>query len=230
MGLATDKSLSNFVHSSSDVESQRRCQHLKNAFGGMGTLGIYWAIMMTMSGDATIPYNNENRNSLQASSSFKRYREKSSASGMRKETREQGVGIESETSLTCSLATPNREAATSPWHFLVVVRVRYSVSQFTLGNPRKNPSYFHTSNVHYGFTSPFSPISTNPWLTTLRHSHVPDIKNPHVSLVQRRLSVRSDSVLFITIFWLAIPAFFRFTDVSEFMIRITILYREKISQ
>ena len=54
--------------------------------------------MMTMSGDATIPYNNENRNSLRASSSFKRYREKSSASGMRKETREQGVGIESETS------------------------------------------------------------------------------------------------------------------------------------
>ena len=41
MDLATDKSLSNFVHSSSDVESQRRCQHLKNAFGGMGTLGIY---------------------------------------------------------------------------------------------------------------------------------------------------------------------------------------------
>ena len=61
--------------------------------------------MMTMSGDATISYNNENRNSLRASSSFKRYRKKS---------REQGAGIESETSLTRSLGTPNREAATSP--------------------------------------------------------------------------------------------------------------------
>ena len=70
--------------------------------------------MMTMSGDATISYNNENRNSLRASSSFKRYRKKSRPCGMRRETREQGAGIESETSLTRSLATPNREAATSP--------------------------------------------------------------------------------------------------------------------
>ena len=30
---------------------------------------------------------------------------------------------------------------------------------------------------------------------------------------------------FITIFWLAIPAFFSFTDVNELMIGITILYR-----
>ena len=167
MGLATDKSLSNFVHSSSDVESQRRCQHMTNAFGGMGTLGIYWAIMMTMSGDATIPYNNENRNSLRASSSFKRYREKSSASGMRKETREQGVGIESETSLTCSLATPNREAATSPWHFLVVVRVRYSVSQFTLGNPRKNPSYFHTKQRPLWLHVPFFTLFNQPLINNI---------------------------------------------------------------
>ena len=40
--------LSNFVRSCSGVESQRRCQHLTNAFGGIGTLGIDWAIMMTM--------------------------------------------------------------------------------------------------------------------------------------------------------------------------------------
>ena len=39
-GLATDENFSNFVHSSSDVESQRRCQHLTNALGGMRTLGI----------------------------------------------------------------------------------------------------------------------------------------------------------------------------------------------
>ena len=42
------ESLSNFVRSCSGVQSQRRCQHLTNAFGGMGTLGIDWAIMMTM--------------------------------------------------------------------------------------------------------------------------------------------------------------------------------------
>ena len=46
--FATDESLSNFARSCADVESQRRCQHLTNAFGGMGTLGIDWAIMMTM--------------------------------------------------------------------------------------------------------------------------------------------------------------------------------------
>ena len=32
--------LSNFVRSCSGVESQRRCQHLTNGFGGIGTLGI----------------------------------------------------------------------------------------------------------------------------------------------------------------------------------------------
>ena len=176
MGLATDKSLSNFVHSSSDVESQRRCQHLTNAFGEMATLGIYWAgIMMTMSGDATISYNNENRKSLRASSSLKRYQKKSHPSGMRKETREQGAGIESEISLTRSLATPNREAATSPWNFLVVVRVHYSVSQFTLGIPRKNPSYLHTKQrplwLHVPFFTHFNqPLINNiAALTRARH-------------------------------------------------------------
>ena len=39
-GLATDENFNNFVHSCSDAESQRRCQHLTNALGGMGTLGI----------------------------------------------------------------------------------------------------------------------------------------------------------------------------------------------
>ena len=47
-GFATDESLSNFARSCADVESQRRCQHLTNAFGDMGTLGIDGAIMMTM--------------------------------------------------------------------------------------------------------------------------------------------------------------------------------------
>ena len=38
--------------------------------------------------------------------------------------------------------------------------------------------------------------STNPWqLTTLRHSHLPDTKNPHIRAIQPRQSVRSDCVL-----------------------------------
>ena len=111
MGLATDKSLRNFVYSSSDVESQRRCQHLTNGFWGDG---YAWKLLSHYDDYATISYNNENRNSLRASSPFKGYREKSRASGMRKETREQGAGIGSETSLTRSLATKNGEAATSP--------------------------------------------------------------------------------------------------------------------
>ena len=40
-GFAKDDCLSNFVRPCADVESQRRCQHLTNAFGGMGTLGIH---------------------------------------------------------------------------------------------------------------------------------------------------------------------------------------------
>ena len=48
MGLATEESLSNVVCSCSDVESQWRGQHLTNVFEGMGTLGIDWAIMLTM--------------------------------------------------------------------------------------------------------------------------------------------------------------------------------------
>ena len=47
-----------------------------------------------------------------------------------------------------------------------MVRVRYSVSQFAIRIMRKNSS-----------TSPFSPISTNTYqLTTLRHTHVLDLK------------------------------------------------------
>ena len=43
-----------FVRSSSDVESQSRCQHLTDAFGGRDTLGIDSAIMMTMQSSLTI--------------------------------------------------------------------------------------------------------------------------------------------------------------------------------
>ena len=47
-----------------------------------------------------------------------------------------------------------------------MVRVRYSVSQLAVRIMRKN-----------SFTSPFSPISTNTYqLTTLRHTHVLDLK------------------------------------------------------
>ena len=51
--LAKDDSLSNFVCSCSDVRGQRWCQHLTNAFGGVGTIGIEWAIVMTMQPSVT---------------------------------------------------------------------------------------------------------------------------------------------------------------------------------
>ena len=104
--------------------------------------------------DATIPYNNENRNSLRPISSFKGYRETSRASGTRKDTREQGARKKVRTlrfprpsrlhrALARSLTTRNEEVAPSRY-FLVVVRVRYWVSQFTLEIPSKNSSYLHT--------------------------------------------------------------------------------------
>ena len=62
----------------------------------------------------------------------------------------------------------NRDVATS--HLMVVVRSLFGEPlRFTSGIQRKNI----LSNVHYGSTSPFSPISTNPsQLTTWRQSHV----------------------------------------------------------
>ena len=39
----------------------------------------------------------------------------------------------------------------------------------------------------------FQPTLGN--ITTLRHSHLPDTKNPHIRVIQRRPSVRSDCVL-----------------------------------
>ena len=42
---------------------------------------------------------------------------------------------------------------------------------------------------------PFQPILNN--LTALRHSHVPDAKNPHIRVIQQRPSLRFESVLFL---------------------------------
>ena len=78
------KSLSNLVRSFSDVESQRRCQPLTNAFGGMGWYACNWLSHYNV--DATISRNNENLSSLQESSPFMGNREKSQASCMQKET------------------------------------------------------------------------------------------------------------------------------------------------
>ena len=64
------------------------------------------------------------------------------------------------------------------------------------GSEEKFKLFTDWSNVHYGSTSPFSPISTNhEQLTKLRRSHAPDTKNPQICLTPRRLSVRFDSVL-----------------------------------
>ena len=56
----------------------------------MGTLGI--DCMSHYDDDATIFHNNENRNSLRASSLSKEYREKSRVSDTQNKTREQGAG------------------------------------------------------------------------------------------------------------------------------------------
>jgi len=150
MGLAKDDSLSNFVCSCSVVESQRRCQNLTNAFGGTSTLGIEWAIMMTMQPSLT---KMKKGNSLRASSP------REVRSKTRCGSKVQGKKVRAlrflhppqlRRSLTHLLATRNGEAALSPQHFLVIVCVWYSVSQFTLRIPWKNSS-----------TSPFSPNSTN---------------------------------------------------------------------
>ena len=95
-------------------------------------------------------------NSLRARSPFKGYREKSCASGTRKETREQGVlwGKSSSRalrflrpSLARSLATRNGEVASSPKYFL--------------GIPGKNSSYLHTKQLplwlHVSFFHTFHP-------------------------------------------------------------------------
>ena len=64
------------------------------------------------------------------------------------------------------------------------------------GSEEKFKLFTDWSNVHYGSTSPFSPISTNhEQLTKLRRSHAPDTKNPQICVTPRRLSVRFDSVL-----------------------------------
>ena len=93
-GLAADKSLSNFVRSCSDVESQERSALHKCFWGNEYT----WNWLSHYYDDATISQKNENRHSLLASSPFKGYREKSLASGTRKEMREQGTGKECESS------------------------------------------------------------------------------------------------------------------------------------
>ena len=48
MSQSCSREFEQFCRSCSGVESRRRCQHLTNTFGGMGTLEIDWAIMMTM--------------------------------------------------------------------------------------------------------------------------------------------------------------------------------------
>ena len=77
-------------------------------------------------------------------------------------TRDQGAGKESESSLSPSLATRKRDVATSPQHFLVVVRVRYLVNHCSLRQEFRGKirAIYLLSNVHFGSTSPFSPIST----------------------------------------------------------------------
>ena len=132
------KSLSNLVRSFSDIESQKRCQPLTNAFGGMGWYAWNWLSHYNV--DATISRNNENLNSLQESSPFMGNREKSQASGMQKETQKQGARKESGSSsfplpsqlrhsLAHSFATQNGEDALSPIRWTSIkIRAIYVLS------------------------------------------------------------------------------------------------------
>ena len=150
--------MSNFRRYSPDVESVRRFQHLTNTFGWMGTLGIDRAIiMMTMQQSLTMKIVTFLAG--KQAHHLRRYREKSRASDTRKETWEQGARKESESSsfpppLTTSPLTNTFachsiwEVAPSPEHFLIVVRVHSSVSQFMLGIGGKNRAFFIPSNVH----------------------------------------------------------------------------------
>ena len=77
--------------------------------------------------------------------------------------------------------------------FLVVEHVRYSVSQFTLGIPRKNSSCLHTTQrplwLYVSSSHPFQPTHNSQ-----QHCGT---KNPHIRVIPRRPSVLSDSVLLI---------------------------------
>ena len=145
-GLANE-SLSNFVRFCSDVKCYRRCQHLTNAFGGMGTLRI--DCMSQNDDDATVSHNNENLNSLQASSLSKEYREKSRAKGTQNKTREQGAGKENESSsfpapltvspLTCIFACHSEWIGCSRSITFLVNRARSLFGEpVFVGNSNKN--------------------------------------------------------------------------------------------
>ena len=100
-------------------------------------------------------------------------------------------------SLARSLATQNGEVATSRLHFLVVLHVRYSVSQIALGIPRKNSSYLHTKQrllwLHVFFYTDFNqPLTINNIAAVTRAWH----KKSCICVIQRCPSVHSDSVLF----------------------------------
>ena len=63
----------------------------------------------------------------------------------KKERQEKGAGKGSERSLVSSLTTRNREVATSPWHFLVVLHVGSSLRQEF---QRKIQAVYILKNVH----------------------------------------------------------------------------------
>ena len=152
---------------------------LDNCFRGYG---YTWNWLSHCDDDASISHNNENRTSLLTSPPFKGYREKSIASGKRKETQEPRWG-EGKWELFVSSAPPPPPgfAAHSRVRFPLevaptkkcyksyyglVVRVPYSVSQLTLGTPMKNLSFLHTKKrplwLHVSFLTHFNqPLTIN---------------------------------------------------------------------
>ena len=132
------KSLSNLVRSFSDVESQKRCQPLTNAFGGMGWYAWNWLSHYNV--NATISCNNENLNSLPESSPFMGNREKSQASGMQKETQKQGARKESGSS---SFPLPSQLRHSHTCTFICHSKWRGCSQSYSV-NQHKNSSYLRT--------------------------------------------------------------------------------------
>ena len=132
-----------------------------------------------------ISQNNENRNSLRASSPFKGYQEKSCANGTQKEMQEQGVGKESE-SLSFPLsfrALPLTHAFTchSKWRVCSqFITFLCSHAYLLFGEP----VYVWNSEEKfklftYWATSTTAPhLLLQPFQPTLNNSHLSDTKNP----------------------------------------------------
>ena len=155
-------SLSNFVHSCSDIKSLWRCQHLTNAFGGMGILGIDWAIIMsTQSSLITMKTLTACKKALHLREMERGHRQV--ACKRRHGSKMQGKKMGPLHFLSPHSFTACTFTCHSKWKGC---SQSYPVNQFTLRILQKNLNYIYIlSNVHYGSMSSFfnKKILTNVW-------------------------------------------------------------------